>query len=247
MSCRLGQSSGFTSNWNKKKGAAMPSLKDAIAASKSPNLVPVSAAPAIIAAQPLPFPTNANMRCILPPFNADPDSVRQFSSASPQIRIWPQPQQKSSASTSTTATGAASTSSSSSSSSSTTLSAKVVTFTTSSLPAGTNYQTTVQMAKSFQLISMTVTSASEVRIYGTQQAQIFDASRPTGNPVPPEISTNIITCVTFQSALTWGWQNRIGANQNDPQSVSIYCSVFNTVPTSGAAVTITINFLPLES
>jgi hypothetical protein len=226
----------------------MPSLKDAIAASKSPNLVPVSAAPAVIAAQPLPFPTNANMRCILPPFNADPDSVRQFSSASPQIRIWPQPQQKSSASTSTTATGAASTSSSSSSSSSSsTLSAKVVTFTTGSLPPGGIYQTTVQMAKSFQLISMTVTSASEVRIYGTQQAQIFDASRPTGNPVPPEISTNIITCVTFQSPLSWGWQNRIGANQNDPQSVSIYCSVFNTVPTSGAAVTVTISYLPLES
>jgi hypothetical protein len=226
----------------------MPSLSDAISNAKLPGFVPTPAAPTVVAVQPINMADNANMRFILPPFNADPDSVRLFESNSPKIRIWPRPQQKGGSTSATTATGAASTSSSSSSSSSsTTLSAKVVTFTTSSLPAGTNYQTTVQMAKSFQLISMTVTSASEVRIYGTQQAQIFDASRPTGNPVPPEISTNIITCVTFQSPLTWGWQNRIGANQNDPQSVSIYCSVFNTVPTSGAAVTVTITYLPLES
>ena len=229
----------------------MPSLRDAIANAKLPNYVPVDntpvpSAPAAVATQPPAQTATNNMRFILPPFNADPDSVRQFESGSPKIRIWPRPQQRQGASSTVTST----TSTASSSSSTTTLSLapKTAVFTTGSLPAGHIYQTSLQLSQSFQLITMTVNSGCEVRIYGTQQAQLFDAPRATGNPVPPEISQNIISCVTFStSPFVWGWQNRMGANQDLPQSPTIYISVFNTVPTSAAPVTVTLTYLPLET
>ena len=227
----------------------MPSLKDAIANAKLPNYVPAPAAPTAVDVQPPPAATNANMRFILPPFNADPDSVRQFESNSPKIRIWPRPQQTGGTSNVTnTATIATAASSSSSSAATVTLLPKTAVFTTNLLPAGSNYQTTLQLSKSFQLITMAANVPCEVRIYGTQQAQIFDLSRPTGNPVPPEITQNILTCVTITtSPFVWGWQNRCGANQDIPQTPSIYVTVFNVVPTSAAPATVSITYLPLET
>ena len=228
----------------------MPSLRDTLN-TKLPNYAPVSVSPKV-SVQPV-SPQNANMRFILPPFNADPDSVRLFESPSPKIRVWPRPQQKagSTATATSTVSGgstSASNSSSSSSSSSTSLLAKTVTVTTGPLPAGTIFQSALGMSQSFQLITMTANSTCEVRIYGTQQAQIFDASRPTGSPVPPEISQNIISCVTFDTnPFVWGWQNRVGSNQNNPQTNVAYVSIFNTVPASAAPVTVTITYLPLET
>lgn len=228
----------------------MPSLKDAIANSKLPNYVPAIAAPSIVSTQPVLTPPTNNMRFILPPFNTDPDSVRLFESNSPKIRIWPRPQQAGGTTTKTSAgtsaTGASA--SSSSSAASVTLLPKTAVFTTNLLPADSNYQTTLQLSKSFQLITMTANVPCEVRIYGTQQAQLFDAPRPTGNPVPPEITQNILTCVTLtNSPFLWGWQNRCGANQDIPQTSSIYVTVFNVVPTSAAPATVSIMYLPLET
>jgi len=227
----------------------MPSLKDAIANAKLPNYVPAPAAPTAVDVQPPPASTNSNMRFILPPFNADPDSVRQFESNSPKIRIWPRPQQTGGTSTTTKTSGTAATSASSSSSAaSVTLLTKTAVFTTNLLPAGSNYQTSLQLSKSFQLITMTANTPCEVRIYGTQQAQLFDTPRPTGNPVPPEITQNILTCVTLTTPpFVWPWQNRCGANQDIPQSSTIYVTVFNVVPTSATPATVTITYLPLET
>jgi hypothetical protein len=188
------------------------------------------------------------MRFILPPFNADPDSVRQFESNSPKIRIWPRPQQTGGASTVKTSGSPFGTAASSSSSASVTLAAKTAVFTTGVLPTGVVYQTTLQLSKSFQLLNVNANGPCEVRIYGTQQAQIFDTPRPTGNPVAPEITQNIISCVTLSdSPFAWPWQDRIGANQDNPQTVAIYVTVFNVVPTSSAPVTVSISFLPLET
>lgn len=226
----------------------MPSLKDAIANSKLPNYVPAPSAPEAVSVQPPPAATNSNMRFILPPFNADPDSVRQFESNSPKIRIWPRPQQTGGSSNTTNTATATAVASSSSSSATVTLLPKTAVFTTNLLPAGSNFQTSLQMSKSFQLITVTANTPCEVRIYGTQQAQAFDAPRPTGNPVPPEISQNILTCVTLNtSPFLWGWQDRCGANQDIPQSSTIYVTVFNVVPTSAAPATVSITFLPLET
>ncbi len=227
----------------------MPSLRDAIANAKLPNYVPAPAAPMAVAVQPPAAPANSNMRFILPPFNTDPDSVRQFESSSPKIRIWPRPQQTGGSTVKTSSASPFGTAASASSSSATiTLSTKTVVFTTGVLAAGNVYQTTLQMAKSFQLIMVTANGPCEVRIYGTQQAQLFDTPRPTGNPVPPEISQNILTCVTLaESPFSWPWQNREGANQDNPQTVAIYVTVFNVVPTSAAPVTVSITYLPLET
>jgi hypothetical protein len=227
----------------------MPSLSDAIANAKLPNYVPVPAAPNAVAVQPPPASTNTNMRFILPPFNADPDSVRQFESNSPKIRIWPRPQQTGGTSTAQTVTSAfGALASTSSSSASVTLLPKTAVFTTNILPAGSSYQTTIQLSKSFQLLNITSNVPCEVRIYGTQQAQIFDTPRPTGNPVPPEITQNILTCVTLSSfPYVWDWQNRVGANQDIPQTSAIYVTVFNVVPTSASPATVSITYIPLET
>jgi len=232
----------------------MPSLSDAIANAKLPNYAPLPAAPMIVSVQPVLTPPTNNMRFILPPFNADPDSVRLFESNSPKIRIWPSPQQKAGISASATTAlidatlNAKSSSSSSSSSATITLASKTAVFTTNLLPSGSNYLTSLQLSKSFQLLSITANGPCEVRIYGTQQAQMFDAPRPTGNPVPPEITQNILTCVTLDTPpFLWGWQNRVGVNQDIPQTSTIYVTVFNIVPTSAAPVTVTITYLPLET
>ena len=235
----------------------MPSLRDTIDNSvKLSNYVPVPvpSAPPVIATQPAPAPENANMRFILPPFNTDPDSVRLFEGSAPKIRIWPRPQQKAGAAAlTTTATGhvtstssasaGASSSSSSSSSSTGNLTVQVA---TGLLVTG--FQGSLTMSKSFQLISLTVSRPCEVRIYGTALAQAQDAYRPTGAPVPPEITSNIISCVTFDTApYVWPWQNRCGANQSSPQTTTIYVSVINTDPTIQTPVTVTIVYLPLET
>ncbi len=226
----------------------MPSLRDAIANAKLPNYVPAPAAPMAVAVQPPPASANSNMRFILPPFNTDPDSVRQFESSSPKIRIWPRPQQTGGSTVTKSSSPFGTAAGSSSSSATVTLSPKTTVFTTGVLPGGSNYQTTLQLSKSFQLLNAFANGPCEVRIYGTQQAQIFDATRPTGNPVPPEISQNIITCITMSdSPFAWPWQDRVGANQDNPQTVAIYVTVFNVVPTSAAPVTVSITYLPLET
>jgi hypothetical protein len=223
----------------------MPSLRDAIQSAKNmSNYVPVPGAPMAVSVQPPTPSPNANMRFILPSFNQDPDSIRLAESNTPKIRIWPRPQQTAGAATATTA---ASTSSSSSSSSSTAaLASATATVTTATLL--TSFSGSVVMAESFQLLSISVNRACEVRLYGTPTAQSIDAYRATDAPVPPETTAGIIACVTFDTApYTWGFQNVCGANQLNPQSNLLYVSVINTNPLIQTPVTVTIQFVPMES
>ena len=230
----------------------MPSIQDAIESrNRLSSYIPVPSAPPVLALLPSEVAPATNLRFILPPFNSDPDTVRQFEvhSTGPKNRIWPLPQAPASSNKTVTTGGSTSTSSSSSSSSSSvTLTAKSITFSTGTLPAESEVQTSVQMAESFQLLSISVNGPCEVRLYGTKIAQSHDASRVTGDPVPPEISANVITCITFDtSPYSWGWQNRIGANQDNPQSTAIYVTVINTDPLLADSLTVTISYLPLES
>lgn len=192
---------------------------------------------------------NPNLRCPLPPFNSNPDTLRQFETgdAMPKLRVIPLPVHNGFA-----APSRASVASSSSSSGSSTiiptpakLTAVSVTLNTGAVSAGASFTGSVQMAESFQLLSITVDSLCEVRVYGTSAAQSFDQGRVTGDPVPPEITSNILTCVSFEDTLSWQWQNRMGANQDNPQTPTIYVSVFSPADQTNIAVTIT--YLPLES
>lgn len=226
----------------------MPSIKDAINTDLSGYL---PAKPPVLSIVPANSYPAVNLRCPLPPFNADPDSLRQFENQTtgPRNRVWPLPQQSGGASTTTTVTNVVSTSGSSSSSSTTVkLKATTVTLTTGLLIAGVNFQGFVNMSPSFQLLSLGVTGPCEVRMYGTMAAQFADVFRLTGAPVPAEVTPNIISCVSFDTApYVWGWQNRCGANQANPQTSAIYVSVFNTIPAVETPVTVTIQYLPLES
>lgn len=227
----------------------MPSLRDALA-TKLPSYAPIAAPPTISVIPMNSFPVT-NLRCPLPPFNSDPDTLRQFDNFSigAKNRVWmPASFSGTVISTAVGTSSFGSTSSSSSSSSSTVLTAKTVVITTGILPAGSSYLTSVQMSESSQLLNLSANAGCEVRLYGTQLAQAFDLSRVTGAPVPPEISTNIISCVTFTSApFLWPWQSRMATNQDVPQTPAIYVTVLNTVPTSASPVTVTIEYLPLET
>src|SRR5271157_4658043 len=72
----------------------MPSLKDAISTAL-PNYVPAPPQPPVVSVLPTFQRQYKYLRCILPPFNADIDSIRQFEngSSSPKIRVMPLPAQ----------------------------------------------------------------------------------------------------------------------------------------------------------
>jgi len=130
----------------------------------------------------------------------------------------------------------------------TSLATSVAVFTTGSLPMGVIQQSSIQVSQSFQMLNISSNGPAEVRLYGTQAAQSFDASRATDAPVPAEISQNIITCVVFDMApFFWPWQNRVAANQDIPQTATIYITVIGTNSASSAPVTLTIEYVSLET
>lgn len=229
----------------------MPSIKEASGADLTGyESIPAPKVPVIPSMITTQFKANPSRRCVLPSFNSDPDSLRQFETGtqSPHIRIIPLPEVNNTPAP-TRATVAASTSSSSSSTNVTTsLKAVSVTISTGPLAAGASFTGSVQMQKSFQLLSLTSSALSEVRLYGTKASQSFDNSRVTDAPVPAEISQNIVSCVVFDAMpFSWPWQNKIAANQDTPQSSTVYVSVFNTDVIAVTSITVTISYLPLES
>jgi hypothetical protein len=179
--------------------------------------------------------------------------LRQFEQGAgvPQIRIIPPPMVVQTGATAATS-GQLATSSSSSSSSSTTVSltAASVTVNVGTLgPSASFIGTASVLKKSFQLLSITANAAVDVRLYGSATAQLLDEGRAVDDPVPAEVSQNIITDVLFDTTpYLWGWQNRIAANQDTPQTGTIYVSVIN--PSSSDTLTgvaVVITYLPLES
>lgn len=196
-------------------------------------------------------PANPWIRCPLPPFNAGPDTLRQFNENGkvPTRRVIPLPQAPTGGTgsvinnTSVTETGGGG------SGGTISLAARTVVVNAPVLAPGGVFQITVQMAKSFQLLSITASNPVEVRIYGSSTTQASDVARLTDTAVPFEIVSNVITDVVFDtSPFQWNWQNRIGANADNPQSLNVYVSVINPSQSTGSPATIvTIQFLPLES
>jgi hypothetical protein len=228
----------------------MPSLRDALSTAL-PNYINTPPRPPVASVLPTYNKQNQYLRCILPPFNADTDTLRQFESgsANPKIRVIPLPP-RAVVGSSTTINNNLSVSGGSGSTNTTTntllpLSAFI---TTSLLPAGTTYSGSVSLSQSFQLISVAANYPCEIRLYGTALAQSFDAARPTDTPVPAEVSDNIISCVNLDTPpYTWPFQNRIGANQDSPQGTSLYVTVVNTDPALTEAITVAIVYVPLET
>jgi hypothetical protein len=137
--------------------------------------------------------------------------------------------------------------SSSSSSTGTTLKAVTVFLTVPPLASAAVFSGTVQMAKSFQLIQITPNQPVEVRLYGNTLAQVSDVARLT-DTAPPFETNGMITDVVFDTLpYQWNWQNRIGANADSPQGLTIYVNVVNPSNVATGAATVAITYLPLES
>ena len=198
------------------------------------------------------LPGNKYIRCPLPPFSANSDTLRQYNEggAVPTRRVIPIPNNNGLGSgtqiinTSVTTSGGGS----SGGSSGTTLKAVTAFLSVPSIaPLGT-YQTVLPMAKSFQLLQLVSNTALEVRMYGNLLAQVSDIARLT-DYAPPFETNGIITDVVFDtSPYQWNWQNRIGANADNPQGLNIYITAVNPSPTTGTSLaTIAFTFLPLES
>ena len=197
-------------------------------------------------------PGNKYIRCPLPPFSTTIDTLRQYNEggAVPTRRVIPLPVSviasggtvinntsvtNSSGSSSSTATG-------------TTLKSVTVFLTVNPLTARGVFQSTIVMAKSFQLLQIASNQPVEVRLYGNALAQVSDVARLTDNSPNFEIN-GVITDVVFDTLpYQWNWQNRIGANADSPQGTTIYVNVIN--PSASVATTtasIAITYLPLES
>jgi len=232
----------------------MPSVKDMLAIKTLPGFSP--AEPTIAKTPPI-LPTgvapgaNPYRRCPLPPFNATPDTLRQFDQLGgvPARRVIPLPPPVGGAGSSVTnVTNVTSAPSNSSSSGSTSLASASVAFTAPSLAPGQTYTTTIQVAKSFQLLMLNASNPVEVRLYGTALSRTIDIARSTDTAPPFEVTSGLITDVIFDtSPFQWSWQNRIAANADSPQTSTIYVTVVNYGSGGLGATNVSLTYLPLES
>ena len=233
----------------------MASLKESLAADTghyipSPKPGVQYAPPVGIDLQPV---RNPMLRCPIPPISVTPDSLRQFDIGCkvPQMRLLTPPNNITGSGLFIQNTNIVSNTSSGSSSggtgTSTNLKAKQTSITTSVLNFNDIFQGSLLLAKSFQLLQVTVSSAARVEIYGTALAQINDLSRGLDEAFPAGTSQNIITDLAIDSApLVWSWQNKIGANNDFPQTSLIYITVTN-LSVASLTITVTIGYVPLES
>jgi hypothetical protein len=231
----------------------MPALNETIRGESLPGYgpVPTLPAPPIPPSSTIPLKgQNRNLRSPLPPIASSYDSVRQFNEVgeTPRFRNMPLPLSMTSGGGSVTnITQVTSTSGGGSSSSTVSLAAKSVLLSTPVIAAGNQLLTTVTMARSFQLLSIVASLPCGVRLYGSSTAQSLDAIRGIDDPVAAEVGQGIITDLVFDtSPFSWGWQDRIGANNDTTQTTTIYITVLNNQAVS-QAVTVTIRYVPLQT
>jgi len=194
---------------------------------------------------------NPFIRCPLPPFNASPDTLRQFEENGkvPARRVIPLPIQTQVSGNVTVVnntTVTPSTGGSSSSSDVDAINVATVTLNCPTMNPGDIVESTLVVAKVAALLVMTASDLCEVRIYGDPSTQAVDASRGTDNAPLYEVTPGLVSDVVFDTPpLLWPWQNRLFVNQDSPATTNLYITVLN--PT-GSTVTpsVTLTYLPLE-
>jgi hypothetical protein len=133
------------------------------------------------------------------------------------------------------------------STSSGTLAAVQAVVTTQVLPPGAKFAGNIAVTKSFQLLSIAVSSPARVQFYGTASAQSADMGRGLDVPPPAGVMQNIIADVVLDtSPLLWSFQNRMGANADQPQQSVMYVTITNLDAISDP-VTLTLQYVPLEN
>lgn len=195
--------------------------------------------------------SNPNIRCPLPPVGADPDSLRQFEgNESPKFRVLPLIPPTGGTTTVTTSGGSSSSGGSGGSGGTTptAINAKTVTLTIGAVGPNAAVRTQLSLSQSYQLVSLTANNPCCIRLYGTAAAQSGDSVRPPDNPVPAEITMNLIIDVVLDTVpYVWQTQNIVGANQDSPQSATTYITVINPSVTGLSNVVVTITYAPLET
>jgi hypothetical protein len=211
---------------------------------------PSEAAPASVAGG-RPQGGNPYIRCPLPPFNAGPDTLRQFNENGkiPTRRVIPLPIQVSSGGTTTVTNNTTviqqGGSGGGGSSTNTTLQSKSATLLVPSLGPGGVFTGTLVMARAFKLQQLSSSVPVEVRMYGDPGTQGSDIVRASDTAVPFEVTAGIITDVIFDTApYVWSWQNRTGNNADSPQTSNVYITVVNpSTSTATSSGSVTVQFL----
>lgn len=194
---------------------------------------------------------NRYLRCPLPPFNSSPDVLRQFNESGkvPATRVIPLPVATTLGTGTTIFNGTSSSSGSGGSGGVVPTPSLAPVTTTLSIPilvSGGSYSTIIQLAKSYQLQSVTSNQPVEIRLYASKNAQISDSPRLTDTAPPFETTVNLITDVVLDTApYLWTWQNRVAVNADSPQTLNAYVTVFNPAGHSVSAATLTLLYIPL--
>jgi hypothetical protein len=151
------------------------------------------------------------------------------------------------------AQGAGSTSTSSvvvTSSSSTTnnpATSQTVSISTATISPGATYTGIITMAKAFVLLTLSLSAAARIELYGTLNAQTADLHRPPTIGPGFGVEQGIITDIVLDTApYVWQAVNVIGANADTPQTQNIYISVTNLSAASQAYV-VSIQYVPIQS
>lgn len=234
----------------------MPSLSDALSADVS-NYSPVDPGSARTASAPsgdLQPNYNTVMRCPLPPiFQAAPDSLRQFyiGSQVPQTRLLSAVTSGVNGGGSTGGNVAESIGFSSTTttitSGSTAGTMQQAVLVSPILNPGNRFTGFINIAKGFQMLGLSVSNAARVQLYGTLAAQNGDLYRGIDVPPPAGTSQNIITDLVFDTLpYQWAFQNRTGSNGDSPQKPLAYITITN-VSSASTAVTVVVQYVPLES
>lgn len=226
----------------------MPPLKS-MSQDSLPGFVPAESA--FRETPPVPSPKkttglNPFLRCPLPPFNAGPDTLRQFdeSGKTPTRRVIPLPLQTNMGGNATVVQNTSVTTQSGGGSGGNvpvTVIAKTVTINAGIIPPNGVVIKSVTTSIIAVLISVGASAPCEVRIYGDSGTQSSDVPRVTDAAVPFEITPGVVTDVVLDtSPYQFNWENRLFVNHDSPQTTTMYVTVLN--PSAGTvtpAVTIT--------
>lgn len=205
-------------------------------------------------------------RSPVPPISISPDSVNMFQNSGlvPQDRIMsvlPLFTDTSTEAGSSTTTNVISTGSGGSSSGGTSggggttpvtptvPKALSTAFVTPVISQGIPYQSSFQIARSFVLLSVAVSSPARVEFYSTANARISDGARNAAQPITLGAPNGLIADMNLIQPTELNWTMSpaaVGNNGDFPTSATIYVTVTNQNPSS-QPITISIVYFPLEA
>lgn len=198
-------------------------------------------------------------RSPVPPISISPDSVNLFQNSGlvPQYRVmstlplFTETDATGNITVNNTTGGSGGSSSSSSSATvvTTPVTALSTAFVTPVINQNVPYQSSFQIARSFVLLSVTVSSPARVEFYSTANARSSDASRPADQPIILGAPNGLIADLNLVQPAEAVWTmspSAVGANGDSPTSATVYVTVTNQNPSS-QPITVSIIYFPLET